>query len=194
MAGTCSREDCDRPAITSGFCKNHYKAHLRHKRGAKPRNYTRPGAPLAFINEVAIPSNQSECLPWPFARGTGGYGLIVVDGVRMTASRYVCLRTHGEPPTPEHEAAHSCNNGHEACVNPTHLSWQTRAENMEHKIESGNTSRGTKNPRNVLSEDQVREIRRLKGTIGARKIGLQFGVCETTILNIHRGTKWGWLP
>lgn len=158
------------------------------------RSGTPHGEPLAYIRDVVLPYKGQDCILWPYGKTGGGYASVRVEGKQRIASRYICELTHGNPPSSEYEAAHSCNNGHLGCVAPAHLAWQTTAENVDHKIASGNTSKGTRNPRNVLSEDQVREIRRLKGTIGARKIGLIYGVCETTILNIHRGTKWGWLP
>ena len=44
------------------------------------------------------------------------------------AHRVVCALVHGEPSTPDLEAAHSCDNP--PCINPRHLSWLTRAQNI----------------------------------------------------------------
>lgn len=193
MRGQCSRPGCSLPHKAKGLCKSHYQAYLRHRPTAVKRGQTPPGEALRFINEVAMHHEGDECLLWPFGRPNSGYGVISVGGVHLVRSRYVCTLKHGPPPTPLHEAAHSCNNGHLGCISPIHLSWMTHEENMIHKIASGHSLRGEKNPGNILTEAQVLEIRRLKGTIGARKIGLRFGVCETTVLDIHRRKKWAWL-
>lgn len=197
MPKLCSVPACGRPHTGNGFCRIHY---MRDRRGSdlnKPiqtkKFYTRPGEPMRFVQEVALLFDGDECLPWPFGKGTGGYGSLMVDRRLRVASRYICELAHGAPPSAGAEAAHSCNNGHQGCVNPRHLSWKTVAENMQDKIDNGTTLRGELNPSNVLSEDQVREIRRLKGTIGAKKIGARFGVCETTVLYIHQRKKWAWL-
>jgi hypothetical protein len=56
------------------------------------------------------------CLIWPFGRNSTGYGLVTIDGEQTYAHRAMCKRVHGEPPTPEHQAAHSCGRGHDGCL------------------------------------------------------------------------------
>ncbi len=59
----------------------------------------------------------------------GGRGTPVV-----IVARLVCEWFWGPPPTPLHEAGHTCPKGENArCVHPLHLAWQTRAENEAHK-------------------------------------------------------------
>jgi hypothetical protein len=48
---------------------------------------------------------------------------------REAAHRAMCRLIHGNPPTPKHQAAHSCGNGRRGCVHPGHLRWATDAEN-----------------------------------------------------------------
>ncbi len=148
---------------------------------------------MRFILDVALKHEDDACLIWPFSRANWGYGAVFVDGRNTPASRHVCRLAHGDPPDESYYATHSCNAGHEGCVNPKHLSWQTCLGNAQDRINAGNSLRGELNPSAVLTTEQVREILRLKGTIGARKIGLRFGVCESTVLNIHTGRKWAWL-
>lgn len=189
-------DGCERRHESHGLCGAHNNRRRRGKPLSGPirvHKYTPRGAPLRFIEEVALVHTGDDCLPWPFGRGGAGYGLLNVDGRAIIASRYVCKRAHGDPPDDSFEASHSCSAGHEGCVNPHHVSWKTPLQNAQDKIDAGNSLRGELNPTNVLTTDQVREILRLKGTIGAAKIGARFGVCETTVLNIHRRRKWAWL-
>lgn len=97
------------------------------------------------------------CLIWPFARGDNGYGSFGRQGKFIYTHRYICELVKGPPPTPEHQAAHSCGRGHEGCVNPKHLSWKTRAENQLDRREHGTENRVW----NKLTPDDVAEIRRL---------------------------------
>lgn len=54
--------------------------------------------------------------------------------------------------------------------------------------------RGTAHPSSKLTEDQVREIRRLlKAGQSLAKLAKRFGVSRTAIRNIGNGRKWRWL-
>lgn len=47
-----------------------------------------------------------------------------------TVARLVCWLYLGPPPTPLHEAGHTCPQGeNDRCVAPDHLQWMTRTEN-----------------------------------------------------------------
>src|SRR5690606_12175061 len=75
--------------------------------------------------------DHARCLKWPFGRSGHGYaGQATVDGVREAAYRHMCRLAHGNSPSSEHQAAHSCGKGHEGCINPNHLRWATPAENQ----------------------------------------------------------------
>jgi hypothetical protein len=147
---------------------------------------------MRFVEEVALKYEGDDCLTWPFACALG-YAHITVAGKNLIASRYICRRVYGDPPDETYHAAHNCNAGHLGCVNPRHLEWKTALENSQDRIRAGRSTRGESNASAKLTADQVREIRRMKGTIGARKIGLVFGVSETTVLDIHRRKKWAHL-
>ncbi len=121
------------------------------------------------------------CLIWPFGRHGDGPGLIGVDGKTTYAHRYMCRMVHGEPPTPEHEVAHSCNRGHDACVNPHHLSWKTPSEN--HK-------EGEWHPKIKINADQAREIRDLKGLEPVGETSKRYGIATSTVRNIQAGRIW----
>jgi hypothetical protein len=149
------------------------------------------GTYARYVTEVAVPFEGDECLIWPYRRNDAGYG---VTG-RMLASRAVCIEAHGEPATPDLEAAHSCGNGAGGCVNPGHIRWATKAENNADKVLHGTVGsfgdqRGAANPSSKLTEDAVRHIKALKGTKTLADIGSMFGVHPAQISKIHAGKRW----
>lgn len=111
-----------------------------------------PGRPAPLrrrlFEKVAIPKGlavdvRRRCWPWKGAlskKRNGIRGLIHVGPGKKTAlvHRVVCVLFHGPPPTPAHEAGHTCPDGEYAlCCNPYHLRWMTRTENERHKRSYG---------------------------------------------------------
>lgn len=118
--------ECERPAVARGLCGRHYRRLMVYgdpKIGMMAMN----GEPLAFIN--AVPLSGEGCVTWPYSKCTNGYGQVAINGKKVLTHRISCERLNGPPPTPQHEAAHSCGNGHLGCVSPWHLRWLTHAEN-----------------------------------------------------------------
>lgn len=191
--GGCACKGCCKPHHKKGYCRSHYWRLWRH--GDPLAGRTPPGDLLRFIHEVAMAHTGDECLTWPFGKGLDGYGRVKVDGKSHLASRYVCELVRGAPPTPDHEAAHSCGKGHEACIAPEHLWWKTHTENQADKIAHGTNTgaRGERHGHAKLTEAEVREIRSMKGSASQSKLAEKFIVSRTTIRNIHNGRKWAWL-
>lgn len=116
------------------------------------------------------------------------------EGQQTGAYRVACTLKHGEPPTPEHEAAHSCGNGHFGCINWKHLRWATRGENQDDKVEHGTLLMGSNHGMSKLNEEQVIEIKRLLAHgVRAARIAERFGVTPENISAIKRGLTWAWL-
>jgi hypothetical protein len=122
------------------------------------------------------------CLIWPFGRNTHGYGLLTRKGLANSAHRYICELANGPPPTPQHQAAHSCGRGHDGCVNPRHLSWKTVSENQ--------LERAPHLGRRKLTAEQVEEIRRLKNVVHTAVLAARFNVTDANIRQIHEGKIW----
>jgi hypothetical protein len=187
----CSIPDCGKSHYANGYCSSHN--HRFRKHGDPLGGRAPNGESLRFIHEVAIFHTGDECLAWPFCKISDGYGTIRIDGKAAYAHRYICELVRGTPPTPEHEAAHSCGKGHEGCISPIHLDWKTTAQNQADRLEHGTHNRGERHGLSKLVEAEAREIIALKGVETQRKLAKRFGVSQPTISEIHAGKKWAWL-
>jgi hypothetical protein len=148
---------------------------------------------LRFVREVALLHTGNECLTWPFGKNNKGYGKIWVDGKKAIVSRYVCELAHGAPPTPEHEAAHCCGKGHEACISPIHLVWKTPVDNQADRVVHDTHRRGERYANAKLTEAEVRLILSLKGAEPQCKLAERFGISRQLVGLIHAGRRWAWL-
>ena len=147
-----------------------------------------------YFDEVVLPYDGKECLIWPFStKNNGYYGQIKYDGKMHSVHRLVCDLVHGAPPTPKHHAAHECGKGRAGCVNPNHISWKTAKENNADKLAHGTHNRGERHGQAKLTEEDVREILRLKGLEAQRSLARRFGVSQTNVRLIHLGDSWSWI-
>lgn len=188
----CKVEGCDNPARTIGLCNSHHHRYMRY--GDPLGGGTYHGEPWDWIEKHK--SHQgNECLIWPFHVNSDGYGYVTTKDTRksISASRFMCEQVYGSPPTSEHEVAHNCGKGHEGCVNPKHLRWATKTENMMDKVLHGTSPRGENSPTAKLTREQVREIRRLKGIWLQEELAKRFGVTNSAISAIQVGRTWFWL-
>lgn len=129
------------------------------------------------------------CLKWPFAVNARGYGLAVIGGFQTIASRWMCILAHGEPPTPKHQAAHSCGKGHEGCVNPKHLSWKTHTENMADRKVHGTENIGERNGKTKLTVEDVLAIRAAPPHL--KPLVEKYGMTKHSLSRIRTGKRWG---
>ncbi len=150
----------------------------------------KPADIRAFV-EYAVGFTSDVCLRWPFGTNSAGYGHFTVSGRWVLAHRVVCERANG-PSQPSQEAAHSCGNGHEGCVNPRHLSWKSRSGNAADMVRQGRSLRGRKHPGSKLTEDAVRFILNNPG-LRPCDIGPMFGVSPSAVSQVRRGKAWSWV-
>lgn len=130
------------------------------------------------------------CLIWPFYRNPNGYGQLGYLGESYWAHRFMCELVNGPPPTPDHEAAHSCGNGSGGCAHPKHLSWKTKTENLLDCREHGTHARNIHGLGGRLTLEQVEQIRDLKGKKTQAEIAIMFGVSDPTIRDIFLGRTY----
>lgn len=189
---TCSIEGCGRPHDAKGYCTAHWK---RWRKYGEPLAGSTPKGELPrFIKEVVLPYEGDDCLIWPFdSKDRHGYAQAKVNGRMISVHRLVCQEVHGDQPSPDLDAAHSCGQGHLGCVNPRHLSWKTRAENEADKLIHGTAARGERGSSAKLTEEEVLRIRTMRGRLPQHEIAGMFGVSREAVSAIHRRRSWGWL-
>ena len=189
----CSIDGCGKRAASRGWCDPHYR---RWRRIGDPLGrYVAPGEALAFLKSALQSAKPGDCMIWPYQRSNKGRGRVYMDGREVGAHRVACEHQHGPPPTPDHEAAHNCGKGHLGCFSPFHMRWATPAENQADRLVHGTMLRGNTHPRSALSEEQVREVRRLyaTGEYSQRELAEKFGVARRTIGAMTDGQNWRWL-
>lgn len=182
----CTVEGCGFPHQAKGYCQNHYRSFKdRGDPLAAKRRKTATGEPLDYLTNVACLYDGDDCLKWPYATGSNGYGRIRFEGMDQMPHRLVCMFVYGPPPEGT-EAAHSCGKGHEGCVNPNHLRWDTKLSNNQDKFVHGTAAR-------KLSPDHVRAIRVMEPLMSQDRIAELTGVSQSTVSAILRRSIWGWL-
>lgn len=145
--GKCTLAGCDRPYDQNGYCTAHYKRF--HKYGDPEGGSTGRGEVRRWLDEVAIPYHGDDCLTFPYTRNHHGYGQVRVNHRAIGAHVYVLRATQGRKPTSKHECCHDCGMGHIGCVNPRHLYWGTRAQNIEDQFRHGVRQRSKKRQQEI---------------------------------------------
>ena len=195
----CSVPDCNGNSHytengINGLCNKHRLRSYRHGDPlAGGVSLSHKGEPERFYRDSVLTYGGSECLIWPYARIPNGYGTIKHQGKTTLVHRRVCEDVIGAPPTPQHDAAHSCGKGHLGCVSPHHLSWKTKSENQADRILHGTHQRGERNKSSKITEEQAKEIIFLKGKEKQNDIAKRYGVTREAISKIHSGKNWSWL-
>lgn len=188
---TCSYQSCGRVVVARTYCSKHYQ---QWKSGKPLQDYNRAtNGDLAAWVQAHVTYAGTDCLRFPFpSLNEAGYGGLQIDGKRWMAHRYMCFLAHGEPPFPQALATHTCGKGHEACVNPRHLRWNSVKGNFLDRIEHGTVPLGEKNPSAKLTSEQVAEIKkRLASGDLCKAIAADFGVSRPTVSLIKSGATWG---
>lgn len=112
-----------------------------------------------------------DCWPWTGRHGGASYGRcsVIVCGVRISgAHRISCWAVNGPPPSLDSwwHAAHKCDNP--PCVNPAHIEWLHRTQNMRDAFNRGRSKIGVWFSREWRTDDD--HAMRLTARICAPKI------------------------
>ena len=131
------------------------------------------------------------CWLWRGLLTKQGYGLLKWTRpglpIQTRAHRVAFAAYHGEPGCLH--VCHRCDNP--ACVNPDHLFLGTPADNMADRDAKGRQPKGIKNGSAVLTEAQVREIRRLvAGGMSMTDTASHYGVNHATVWRVVNGKGW----
>lgn len=127
------------------------------------------------------------CKIWTGSTNSAGYGYVYVPGEGMKLAHRVAWEESHGPIPPGLFVCHRCDTP--LCYEVEHLFLGTHSDNMRDCYEKGR-SQGTFESK--LTEDDVREIRRLyaTGEWTQRQLGERFGVHFSNISAIVLGKSW----
>lgn len=166
--------------------------------------------PEKFWSRVQVGS-ESDCWPFLGARLARGYGVIFAGyGETRLTHRLAFYFANGHLPFPM--CCHTCDNP--PCCNPRHLYEGDCVSNVQDMVQRGRNSAGSRhgqriseairvrggrtgqgvgerNPRAVLTDEQVAEIRRLyaAGGISQNSLAKQFGVSQPQVSRLVLRTQ-----
>lgn len=148
------------------------------------------GKAATFIFEHADYQGD-DCLAWPFSKNPNGYGMFGYKKGHYWAHRFMCEVAHGPPPPGKTDAAHSCGKGNQGCVNPRHLSWKSKSENMLDQRRHGTARNAWWGATGKLKPHEVISIRALKGKKTAVEIAKGYPhITANTVRTVLRGVTW----
>ena len=142
------------------YCSADCTSEMRRRRyAANPRpRKVRPSVEDRLWARVDV-RGPDECWEWQGYRMPSGHGQISGEDQVVTTTHRVAWSSANGRPVPEGLLVrHSCDNP--PCCNPAHLLVGTVADNSRDAVERGRVARGFALPGAVLSEDDVRSIRR----------------------------------
>lgn len=73
----CSIPDCDKPALSRGWCSMHYQRWKKHR---DPMALKYPSHARDFYERTVLTYDKDDCLFWPYAKNPQGYGLVAHEG------------------------------------------------------------------------------------------------------------------
>jgi hypothetical protein len=143
-----------------------------------------------FWSKVQI-KGVNDCWEWIGASEKKEHGRFRLNrSTLVSAHRFSFELKNGEIPKGMC-VCHACDNP--ACVNPGRLWLGTKADNNRDRKSKGRNAPtdGEKNPAAKLTEEDVREIRRLLPVVRSQEeIAKKFHVSIAQISNIKRGVSW----
>ena len=118
-------------------------------------------------------------------------GRVTMQGVSCGAHVVVLTLYAGPRPSPLFECCHRCGKGHEGCVNPRHLYWGTRAENVadaaRHGTLRGGRPKGYYHPGFKLRTEMRSEIyRMLDAGYQQKDIARKFNISAQYVSKLKR--------
>jgi len=190
MRSICSIAGCRSFVMARTVCGKHYRRLMTHgdpEGGQK----TYRGDPIRFL-EAAVSSDTDDCILWPYALNSKGYGNIEIDGRIVLAHRETLSRKDGVIYPPSICALHAptiCHNP--KCINPKHLRWATQAENAADRMIDGTEPIGEQKWSAKLTVEQVLNIRKdpRPHAITAR----DYAVGPSAVKDIRTRKTWRWL-
>jgi len=147
-----------------------------------------------FWDKVDV-SGFDNCWLWLAHKNQNGYGTMSVAGKCRRATHVLFYLRKGHWPVAGRTANHHCDNP--GCLNPKHLYLGTQISNVHDRERRGRRgcTRGERNGRAKLTEDQVREIKRLlvQSDFTQADLGRKYNVSSYAIHLISKGVTWSYV-
>ena len=146
-----------------------------------------------YILDRCCPEPNTGCWLWTASLYSNGYGQSSLVQYERKAHR-LSYEVFVGPLTPGMSVCHKCDTP--SCVNPDHLFLGTHQENMQDRSRKGRTWNkprwvGTKNPRTLLTEEQVTAIRRLHSEgLAYTTLAGMYGMQPSGIRKIVKRLNW----
>lgn len=189
----CSVDGCNGAHYGHGYCVSHHRRFWKY--GDPLAGGIRHGEAQRFIEELLVAVPTDDCVVWPFCKTAVGTARVNWRGVPSNTHSVVCQLAHGAKPTLKHECCHECGNGHLGCVNPRHLYWGTRAENVQDAIRHGTAYsfepvKGEKSPAAKYSDEYIAKVRAALSS-GERQtsVAKRFGISQSHVSRIKNGVR-----
>jgi hypothetical protein len=145
---------------------------------------------MAKKHKLGTTVDKTECILWGWSTNTQGYPVKWDNGRTRSVTRLIWAEHNG--PIPEGMCVcHKCDTPR--CVNPDHFFLGTYRDNFMDSILKGRFTRavGVDHGNSKLSEEDVREIRRLRQEGWTLKsLESCFGVCYSAIWKIVKRITW----
>ncbi len=133
---------------------------------------------------------------WIWVGSGNTYGVIRVNNRPVKAHRF-SWELHEGPIPNGLRVLHNCPDGdNPRCVNPNHLFLGTDNDNIKDMVKKGRSTRGERNCKAKLTEQEVLEIRsrftpkKKKGSGAASVLAREFGITRSQISFITSGRQW----
>ena len=134
-----------------------------------------------------------DCWPWTAAVDTSGYGKVWTPRGPTRAPRMAFAILAGVMPNSSQHVLHSCDN--RLCVNPSHLSLGTNAENMRQMAFRDRSTYGERSARAKLTEATVRIMRHQYASGSTlNELVTVHDVSQTTVRYAVSGITWARVP
>ena len=130
----------------------------------------------------------------PLLHGSGYRQVSLKDNGRTNVyfiHRLVILAFVGSAPREDYQCAH--NDGNKDNNALENLRWATRSENNQDKNKHGTSPRGSRNPNNKLTEEDVKMIRLLYVRGNQGQLAELYGVTQSAISHIVRRRVWAYI-
>lgn len=144
------------------------------------------------INLYLVVNQETKCREWQGSTDKDGYGKITHRHKTIRPHRAIYEDYFSMKLLPTQQLNHTCDN--RKCCNALHLYAGTQQQNIKDRDSRNRQARGTKNANNKWSEDQVREVRKLRDEGNSlQKISDITKIPKGTVSMIVSKRNWRWL-